>query len=62
MTMPAAAPYEPPPLCTLDEHDVDRLLERLRAMHGDRDLQADIAPELLRAAALQGALPRPYTR
>jgi hypothetical protein len=35
-----------PTLCVLDVHDVDRLLERLRAFHGEP--RADIAPELLR--------------
>ena len=37
---------EQPTLCVLDEHDVDRLLERLRAIHGAA--RADIEPELLR--------------
>jgi hypothetical protein len=45
MAMPAAD-YEQPTLCVLDVHDVDRLLERLRAFHGEP--RADIAPELLR--------------
>jgi hypothetical protein len=37
---------EQPTLCVLDAHDVDRLLEWLRAIHGAA--RADIAPELLR--------------
>ena len=44
--MPRTDCYEPPLPCVLDVHDVDRLLERLRAFHGEP--RADIAPELLR--------------
>ena len=51
--MPRADSYEPPLPCVLDEHDVDRLLERLRAVHGE--LRADIAPELRAAARPQRA-------
>jgi hypothetical protein len=46
MAMLAADSYEQPSPCVLDADDVDRLLERLRAVHGERDLRADIAPEL----------------
>jgi hypothetical protein len=33
--------------CVLDDHDVDRLLEKLRAVHGEAG-RPNIAPELLR--------------
>ena len=33
---------ELPPPCVLDENDIDRLLERLRAVHGES--RRDIAP------------------
>ncbi len=38
--------YEPPFPCVLDDDDIDRLLERLRAVHGEP--RPDIAPELSR--------------
>jgi hypothetical protein len=38
--------YEPPLPCVLDDDDIDRLLERLRAVHGEP--RKDIAPELSR--------------
>jgi hypothetical protein len=42
---------ESPPPCVLNEHDVDRLLEALRTVHGEGG-RPDIAPELSRAAAV----------
>jgi hypothetical protein len=36
--------------CVLDDHDVDLLLEKLRAEHGEAG-RPDIAPELLAALA-----------
>jgi hypothetical protein len=40
-------PYHELPLpCVLDDDDIDRLLERLRAVHGEP--RQDIAPELNR--------------
>ncbi len=40
--------HDPPPElplpCVLDDDDIDRLLERLRAVHGEP--RRDIAPEL----------------
>ena len=36
--------------CTLDEHDIDPLLAKLRAVHGQP--RADIAPELTKASAI----------
>ena len=41
-----SADYEPLFPCVLDDDDVDRLLERLRAVHGEP--RPDIAPELNR--------------
>ena len=49
--MPRADSYEPPLRCVLDAHDVDQLLEKLRAVHGEP--RADIAPELRAAARPQ---------
>ncbi len=40
-------PFEPLLPCVLDTHDVDRLLERLRWVHGEP--RRDIAPQLLAA-------------
>ena len=40
-------PFEPLLPCVLDTHDVDQLLERLRAVHGEP--RRDIAPQLLAA-------------
>ena len=42
--MTDALPFEPLLPCLLDTHDVDRLLERLRAVHGEP--RPDIAPGL----------------
>jgi len=39
-------PSELPLPCVLDDDDIDRLLERLRAVHGEP--RQDIAPELNR--------------
>jgi hypothetical protein len=41
-----SADYESPLPCVLDDDDIDRLLERLRAVHGEP--RQDIAPELNR--------------
>jgi len=41
-----SADYEPLFPCVLDDDDVDPLLERLRAVHGEP--RPDIAPELNR--------------
>ena len=49
-----AASYEQPMLCVLDAHDRDKLLERLREVHGPEG-RRDIAPELMRATARQQA-------
>ncbi|MGA2841729.1 MAG: hypothetical protein ABSG18_16405 [Steroidobacteraceae bacterium] len=45
--MTDAPPFEPLLPCVLDTHDVDQLLERLRAVHGEP--RRDIAPQLLAA-------------
>jgi hypothetical protein len=42
--------YELPLPCVLDDHDVDLLLEKLRAVHGEAG-RPDIAPALLAALA-----------
>jgi hypothetical protein len=51
-----------PALCVLDFHDVDRLLEKLRSVHGEP--RYDVAPELeaaTRAAArLQATAQEPF--
>jgi len=45
--MTDALTFEPLLPCVLDTHDVDQLLERLRAVHGEP--RRDIAPQLLAA-------------
>jgi hypothetical protein len=45
-TRAISADYEPLFPCVLDDDDIDRLLERLRAVHGEP--RQDIAPELSR--------------
>jgi len=40
-------PFEPLLPCVLDADDIDRLLERLRAVHGEP--RRDIAPEITKA-------------
>jgi hypothetical protein len=45
MAMFDADSFEQPRLCCLDAHDVDRLLVRLRAVHGEGG-RPDIAPQL----------------
>jgi hypothetical protein len=50
--MAMSASHEPPPLCVLDKHGVDRLLERLRAVHGEAG-RPDIAPELRTAKRIK---------
>ena len=46
-------PSELPPPCVLDDDDIDRLLERLRAVHGEP--RRDIAPELNRQGRARNA-------
>jgi hypothetical protein len=46
--------YEAPCVCVLDARDIDRLLVRLRTVHGESG-RADIAPELQRATRAQQA-------
>jgi|GEM_PF-2846458 hypothetical protein len=46
MTNKDHPPSELPLPCVLDDDDIDRLLERLRAVHGEP--RRDIAPELNR--------------
>jgi hypothetical protein len=48
-----SADYEPLFPCVLDDDDVDRLLERLRAVHGEP--RPDIAPELNRQSRARKA-------
>jgi hypothetical protein len=47
--MAACEGYEVPTFSVLDAHDVDRLLVKLRAIHGEGG-RPDIAPQLRRAA------------
>jgi hypothetical protein len=42
--------YELPLPCVLDDHDIDLLLQKLRAVHGEAG-RPDIAPELMAARA-----------
>ena len=52
--MTDAPPFEPLFPCVLDTHDVDQLLERLRAVHGEP--RRDIAPQLLAATRRDDAV------
>ncbi len=57
-------PLELPLPCVLDDDDVDRLLERLRAVHGEprRDITAKAAPARPpRLSAAQNLRPRRMT-